>query len=211
MEEINPDNMRQAIRAEMRNRFKATLVAKEAQGSAKIKSIRRIPWAWAASVAILIGLGFTYWGLQGGESASSTSLFASNFEPLANTLAISTRGEEVENKLREAMVFYDAGQHENALNLFREIPVEERPEGFYLYQGISYLALGQSEQASNSILKIKPESSFYFDANWYLMLAYLQQEDEQERHIHLLRGMKNLEGHSYREEAEELLKQLKRK
>jgi len=49
-------------------------------------------------------------------------------------------------------------------------------EGVQLYQGISYLALQQNEKAIVA-LQSASEGNFSASTQWYLALAYLQQED----------------------------------
>ncbi|MGB5556266.1 MAG: hypothetical protein WBM83_16535, partial [Flavobacteriaceae bacterium] len=65
-------------------------------------------WAIAASIALLIGLG--YFGYNTFSGADYNKLYASNFEQYPNTVYTITRGEGEETIEREAFAAYEAGE-----------------------------------------------------------------------------------------------------
>lgn len=135
-------------------------------------------WAIAASVIVLVGLGWlgytNFMGTNYGE------LYKDNFQEYPNTVYTISRGDTVESLEREAFAAYESGNFQTALNNFDKIlPSDQKP---YLdfYRALSYLQLNKTEEAKKLFIKsIKNDGAFVPESHWYLALAYLKEKDKE--------------------------------
>jgi tetratricopeptide (TPR) repeat protein len=201
MREWSDEQLKDALREGLRTRWKARLREQEA-GLGRRRTLKRLPtWAWAAALAALVAVSL--WLFLPSPSVPSSQLFATYFEPLPNVLIPEIRGEGDENKLDQALRQYSTGDYSAALAAFDQVELAEQTAGYFLYRGITELALEKGEAAQIS-LEQATDDSFRFSQQWYLSLAYLQQEQlDQARQ--LLALIQADQQHPFREQASELL------
>jgi tetratricopeptide (TPR) repeat protein len=116
---------------------------------------------------------------------------------------------ESEPILAEAMELYEAGNYPAANDDFDKVlATDPENEQALFYAGVSYLAAGNAEEALSKLKKLEnKKSSTYYEASlWYQALAYIQKGEKKEA-AKMLEKVIKLQG-SYREKAEELLRQL---
>jgi len=143
-----------------------------------------------------------------GKDQPNEKLFAEYYQPYPN-IASSVRGELTEGKLQDALQQYDARDYKATLNLLQEIHVTEPNNvAANFYAGVSYLKVEESERAATSLQKVIElgDSKFSEPAEWYLALAFLQQNDLEKTRAALEAIIAT--DHLYKEQAVKLLERL---
>ncbi len=175
-------DLKKIISIQQQKDLKSTLQQFE-ENVQKKSTVLFIPKKWlvAASLALLIGLGF--WFVKNHYFISSEQLFSQHFEPYRNIVRPIERGEN-ENSLEfKAFVAYEGGNYYKSINLFNSV---DNSEDTYIlfYKAMSYLEVNKTSEAINILLPIATsknykESDLNFDelANWYLGLAYLKMNE----------------------------------
>lgn len=129
-------------------------------------------WAMAASIALLVGLG---WLSYNNMDTNYDSLYDSNFEQYPNTVVTITRGDSSVSIEKEAFAAYELGNYERALLVFDKIPENDKKEYLAFYQALSYLKLNKLD---NAMLLFKTvianNNDFVGEAHWYLALTYIK-------------------------------------
>lgn len=171
-------DLQRAIRKKENQDLKVKLkgIEKEIQTTAspsQAKSRFR-PWSIAASITIFLTLGWlTYYSLSG---ISNQDLYNAHFEPYPNTVYSITRSDGSESVEREAFVAYESQDYERAAELFLNAGEAITHGDFYLAQVL--LQLNRNEEAIELFAKsMLEDSSFEAEANWYLALAYLKENN----------------------------------
>ena len=201
MSDINPEELKNALRAEMRERLKSELASKEAMSGIR----RRLrPLSWAATILLATLALWFFWPMTAPNGAN---LFAEFFEPLPNALSPTIRGQEDRVPLDQALMLYDGGNYAEAVKQFNTIPESELPSGGLMYRGISYLGAQDWDNAIADLEQAKT-GTYRLSAEWYHALALLGKGDLDEA-IQLLETINIQETHPYREQAEELLEKLR--
>jgi len=114
-----------------------------------------------------------------GKDQPNEKLFAEYYQTYPN-IASSVRGELTEGKLQDALQQYDAENFKAALKLLQEILVTDpNNAAANFYAGVSYLKIEESEHAATSLQKVieLSDPKFSEPAEWYLALAFLQQNN----------------------------------
>ena len=145
--------------------------------SSSIDKSNRSPWkSWsiAASIALLIGLG--WFGYRTFSGTDYEGLYDMNYETYPNTVYTITRSDSRASLERDAFMAYEKGEHESAIALFNDLSREGQGEDYIdFFLGQSYLNLDRNDDAIEKFRKtIDSVSEFVAEAHWYLALAYLK-------------------------------------
>lgn len=174
---------------------------------ATIRSInpRRRFLAIAAAVIVLVVSSVLIWNVLQSESPSSSELFAANYEPY--TIGQRSGNDDLTEVEKAAFENYADGNYKTAILNF-QILVTQNPtnETYLLGLGSAYLSTQQTINAIKIFDLINDSSINYQAAQWYLALAYLQ-NDEVETAKKTLEALAQGE-RTYAIKAKELLKQL---
>ena len=134
-------------------------------------------WLVAASILIIIGLGFVF--VKSNFYPSPDELFVENYEPYRNIVLPIERGENTNTIEYSAFVAYENGNYHKAINLFNSVP-NSNTTYIIFYKSMCYMSLNKTREAITllkTIVDSKPEinseKNFNELANWYLGLAYL--------------------------------------
>jgi len=144
-----------------------------------------------------------------GKDQPNEKLFAEYYQPYPN-IASSVRGELTEGKLQDALQQYDAGNFKAALKLLQEILVTEPDNAAAnFYAGVSCLKIEESARAVINLQKVIAlnDPKFSEPAEWYLALAFLQQNDLTKTRAPLETIIAT--DHLYKEQAVKLLERLR--
>jgi tetratricopeptide (TPR) repeat protein len=161
--------------------------------------------AYGVATVFLVGVvSVLYWGRE----TANEKLFAEYYQPYPN-IASSVRGELIDDKLQDALQQYDADDFKAALALLQEILVAE-PENIVanFYAGVCYLKLEKPSLAIAGLQKViaANDERLAEPAEWYLALAYLQQNDAEKTRASL-NGI-IAKKHIYKDQATTLLERL---
>ena len=213
-EPIDPklhEDLNKAIRAHHFDTMKAELQSLEKAQSLQVrKSVWRNYFAIAASVLVIISLA--WWYLLSSAQATPQALFAEHFEPMDNIIYPITR-DLIPNQdtpiEKYAYQAYEQGKYASAIQLFESIPTTNRTLNQILYTNIAQMATGQYQPAITSLKQLANESDYEFQANaqWYLALAYLRDE-QLEKSKTILIQISQTPNHPYMTEAKELLSKI---
>jgi tetratricopeptide (TPR) repeat protein len=140
------------------------------------------------------------------ENASNQQLYTSYFTPYEDM--ISVRGDEETVLLNEAMSAYNEGNYEAATPRLQRYAAltDARPE-IHLYLGISLMQTNQDAAALESLKISLDQPLVQQQAEWYIALAYLKQDD-MDRARQQLEEIANNSGHYKQESARNLLESL---
>jgi len=175
------NDLKRVINKNQKQNLKQKLIGFEKEIEAKNKSISSKPrlknWSIAASIALLIGLGWIAYSTFSGPDYDN--LYVANFETYPNTVYTITRSDADQSLERNAFAAYEASDYEKAAAAFLDLKTQggSAHTDFYLAQ--SYMHLGKDNEAIE-ILKsiILNDMEFKAEAHWYLALAYIKTKDE---------------------------------
>lgn len=205
------EDLKKAIRAQIREELKADLEAAEVEvsgtgGGAKVISLKKIIWVAAAVALLLVGVWFA---LQNNPAKNSTELYAQYYEPFDNVILPVNRSNSnvpKENILQQAFVSYENGAYTEAEKLFTQLPDSlARTPDIQFYQGLVLLENGKNKEGQTILEKLILQSDFQFQkqAEWYLALAYLKTGEREKTNVLLEKISKDAK-HPYEKEAKEL-------
>ena len=174
----------------------------------KMRSSRLRYWAAAACIVLVAGLSYLF--LLSGGNTSAEELYADNFKPYQDL--ITMRDGSADAQIATAMETYRAGNFEDAVPLFDALMDSgHETAGLLLYSGIAHIAqpTPQTEEGIGHvewIIANYKDSEYYFAAEWYLGLAYLQLPDSEKAKKQFEKI--SLLGNSYSAKADEILENL---
>ncbi|MDO6810869.1 tetratricopeptide repeat protein [Zobellia galactanivorans] len=204
------NNLKRVIREKEAKQLKAKLIGfeegiqKEETARAPFTVYRK--WAMAASIALLVGLGWL--GYNNFSGSGYMDMYEEHFQEYPNTVYAITRGEEADTSLeRQAFVAYETNDNVQAIALFTQLKETKNTEAVNFYLAQSYLKNGQAEKAIALFDEtINEKGEFRPQALWYAALAYLK-INEKENAIRMLNDLV-ADGRYKKEEASKLLKDL---
>jgi len=145
-------------------------------------------WSIAASIALLIGLGWM--GYNSLIKTDYDDLYNAHFQEYPNTVYTITRSDANESLEREAYVAYESGNYEKAIANFEKLQADGVKNHINFYLALSYLGIENNSMAIRLFEKvIEEQSGFEAEASWYLALTHLRVRDKAkaigilERHI----------------------------
>ncbi len=193
------DELKDAIRENMRQRFKEQLQDLEANSkTAKRRTL--IPRTWLVAAGIALVLAIAGWLWLSPSNVDHMALADSFFEPLPNVLAPEIRGEGNEGMLITAMQQYDKGAYAKAATQLNSIPDSLQTPETQLYLATAYLA----EQRTAEALNVLDDLGNPTEVQWYRCLAHLQSGDQEQAMAIATELVASAEGY-YKERAAALL------
>lgn len=148
----------------------------------KTKPVRKLtPWwyAAAASVLLLVSTVWFFWDRQ--SEVPTEQLYAKYMEPYPNMVTPKVRGNvDADTLMAVALSLYDQEAYSEAAVLLEQIYNEEPNDHAAFYLAICHLMLQKASTSisllGSDLLKNSPHFSPVI-VNWYLGLAFLQQND----------------------------------
>ena len=163
--------------------------------SSPIYFLQRYWRAVAASVLLIIGMGWFYW--QTVQPTLSEQLLATYFEPYP-PIGIQrdhTSMTSEETLRAKEYGYYNTGNYAAAIPTFEQLHQEYQDTLSLYYQGIPLLGNHQYEAAIEKLSIVKNQHTVLeSQANWYLFLSYVGKGKTQE--IHKMARELNLEKHT---------------
>ena len=204
-------DLKQVIRNKETKDLKRKLAGFE-KNISKDTPVRELPrtdyrkWAMAASVALLIGLGWL--GYNNFSGSDYGNLYDENFQQYPNTVYAITRGDNDDNSLeRKAFVAYETDENVSAIEFFEELKTTENSENVTFYLAQSYL---KNEQPKKAIVffeeVVSGKGEFAPQALWYAALSYLK-TDQKENAMQVLKDLV-ADGRYKKAEASAILKEV---
>lgn len=154
----------------------------------EIKPIRKLTawWYAAASIVVLIGAVWFFENRQ--EHTTTDKLYAQYMEPYPNMVAPKVRGDIPADKMMaEALALYDKQAYSEASVLLKQLYEEHPDDEITFYLAICHLMLQESNESIQLFVSRSWEKSMYFSPtviNWYLGMAFLQQNDREQALSH---------------------------
>ncbi|MFK8058059.1 MAG: hypothetical protein AB8F78_18170 [Saprospiraceae bacterium] len=175
----------QVIRSSVKNQLKTQAgihLAGHKEKPARLTVLKR---ALQIAALLLVTIGGLYL-FTNDQPQTGSQLFAAHFElpEQANVRANTNRIASWE----EAMNSYAAKDYEGTIQLLssaidqKDSPYQDR---VHLYLGLSQLMENEELQAITSFEKVRPESSYIHDAEWFTAMAYLKVEDMEKAKVAL--------------------------
>lgn len=129
--------------------------------------------AVAAMLSLLIVSALVLTNINNGSSPET--LFVEYYQPFENQ-AGAKRSISDKEKLDYAMMEYDKGNYDEAIEIFEEIEIkDENRIQIWMYGGITYLELDKVEKAIENFQNIiQTDSEYELEAKWYLSMCYLK-------------------------------------
>ncbi len=164
---------------------------------------RRMIWLAAAAAAVLVlaVLSVVFWPRT---QLAPEALFAAHFAPKS---APGERGSTESDLWPRALDHYAAREYATAIGNFDRLLADSSfqfPDQALLYQGISYLALDQTQAAIERLEQVSPEKYEHDDAQWFLALAWLKTGEAQKAR-HTFQFIAQQKSHPYQAQAQQLL------
>ncbi len=203
-------DLKRVIREKETNTLKDKLSGFEKKIS-KDTPVRTLPhtnyrkWALAASIALIIGLGWI--GYNNFTGPDYNALYQENFQNYPNTVYTISRSESDETLERDAFVAYESGDFKEAADNLKIISKNRPSDYLDFYLGMSYLNLNQFEEAKAYFTNtINSKSEFVDEAYWYLALIALKEKNKDSANEYLRKLTAN-DGYN-QERARQLLEKL---
>lgn len=129
------------------------------------------------AASLIIGLGILSLWLQN-RPVDNNQLFAAYFEPYANVITPSERGNDASTPKTKAFRYYDTQNYEAASTQFETLYQSTNTSYYLFYQAICELQLNNTNKAI-SLLEAHQhyEDKVSQHRNWYLALAYLKADN----------------------------------
>lgn len=160
---------------------------------------QRFYWAAAAAVLLLIPV---YFLLK--ANAAEEKLFARYFTPYENVATQSPR-----DPLNQALEQYRSKNYAKALGILETMEDKgDVSDSTLFYKANVHLQLDQPREAIAALQKVPATSTFYEEAQWYLALALLKNDDSEEAQ-EIVSKIAQKPTHPYHQQAEKLAKELK--
>ncbi len=155
----------------------------------------------------MILIGISYFWLS--SSSGPEKLFTKYYQPYRGSVVASVvRGDSLLSTEQAAIQAYDNRNYIQAVPLLEKITQQEKSLNWRFYLGIAYLETGDLKKAESSLTVVARDSGslFYRQAQWYLALVFLKQNNtDQAKEILLV--LKKQPG-TYAEKANLLLKEI---
>ncbi|MBN1598240.1 MAG: tetratricopeptide repeat protein [Bacteroidales bacterium] len=159
----------------------------------------------AASVAISVVLVLNVFK----SNVTAGDLVNQYYKPAEISMSFRAKGEENDNNIRQAMIYYENKNYIEAIALFEKILKEDDSRiGLNLYSGISNMEIREYEKANDNFQKVidHQTNAFIESANWYLGLCYLMTDDV-EKARQIFTAISDEKGH-YAKNARKILRKL---
>lgn len=135
----------------------------------------------AAVVLPLFFVGLLYYFLSKDPINSPAFAIDINFEPYPTAAFQREMSKETAFRFKETFIAYEKGDYKSAVSLFqKEMPYDEENIFLELYYGISLVGAKQNHTAIpilEQIIATTPNAIVKEKAQWYLALAFLQEND----------------------------------
>lgn len=146
------------------------------QTSRLLPNIYKIFIATAAIVTIVFAINRLF--IFNRDSLSNDQLFEAYFEVYPNIYSTKGLGDIRSKPLENAFKLYDAEQYRDAVSAFAKAEKEILSNNTTsFYYGQSLIAIGDTEKAKIELEKISIENPLYNEAQWYIALAYLKEDN----------------------------------
>lgn len=170
-------------------------------GSAGSSPFRPQMWlSIAAAILLLMVAG--YFLLN--NKAEPQELFATYYESPAAPEEMGISPPGVDSLLQLAHTQFNQQNYPNAIALYTQVTQLNGRAESWQYLAYAHLNMGKSQQAIDAFLNDTQPNDM---SEWYLALAYLQNENP-EKAREVLQEIAKDEGHDFQGEAEELIKKL---
>ncbi|GAA4274436.1 hypothetical protein U6A24_15805 [Aquimarina gracilis] len=157
----------------------------------------------AAAIAILLSI-FIF-------SESKYDKLYAHYVELDNIPSLITRGEQENELVKKAQLFFEDQKYEEAIQSFstyQSTNVKSIDPLTYIYTGVSYLEIRDFENALDQFELLEKSNTLHSKkANWYRVLVYLKQGDKEK----LRETLKNISSdkNNYNfQKAKELIKKI---
>lgn len=178
-------DLKKAISNHQNRELKETLeiFEKNVQNSS-LFTVIPVKWMAAASLVLLLSTGA--WVVRNYMFPSNERIYETYFEPYQNTIVPIVRGAEINTIEYRAFVAYESGEYHKAVNLFNSLE-NAKDKYVQFYKAMCFLSVDKADEAIQTLLPLANDSSNDLEAmdwkqkaEWYIGLAYLRQDKEQE-------------------------------
>lgn len=158
------------------------------EGNSKVKSFSIRPWiSIAASLLVLVG---AFYFINNSTSTKSISELAhleiQELQIMADQTVMRKGEADVDELRKSANLFYVEGEYAKALENWHVLSSGQKTiQSDFLYMGICYLKLGDSQQALKQLEKIDSPKGFELEWRWVSALACLDSNAKEKAHTHL--------------------------
>lgn len=160
-------------------------------------------WLAVASIILLVGLSY-FFNLN--NTPSSNELFNNYFEPYRNVIQPIERSATQQNEKTMAFMAYEKGDYAKAVQLFTNLYATTKEPYYLFYKANALLKLEKADEALPLLQEhLKTKDTLTEKTNWYMALAYLKLEDEENAKKLLQKVI--AEGTYKTKEAKKLLKE----
>ncbi|HZW76919.1 MAG TPA: CDC27 family protein [Flavobacteriaceae bacterium] len=161
------EDLKKAITLESRDALKKQL--RQIEENRRPSSKRQ--WIYiAATIALVIGLATLFFTSQ----PSNEQLFASYYEPFPNVVEPIVRNSGNSSMKTDAFFAYENQKYEEAAALFDRLIAETGEDYAFFYGAVSHLSNNEASNAINLLSSHEFHSDFKDKAPWFLALAYLR-------------------------------------
>ncbi|RAJ93096.1 hypothetical protein LX87_04608 [Larkinella arboricola] len=199
-----------------RTAYKASLSASKptAEQPAPVRPLLRWPyWAAAASVVVVLGIGYYAYEQTASRQADlalTETVTANANDDLLKSFPTDQVSAQTRTTFLDALTNYKAGRYDRVIEQLKVLPADKKTVAYKNYLlGLSYLANKQAAQAIPLLVKARQTSSneLHRKAEWFLALAYVK-NNQKERALPLLKQISADRTHPYQSLAQRVLRKI---
>lgn len=139
----------------------------------------------AAAILVFLIPTFLYFGGMFNASQATPHELAMQYFEAPDNIALSMRGtEDTDNEIATrqelAKQLYAQKDYQGALTTLEKLPIQDSSVNVsqvHFSMGVCHYLLKQYKEAAQDLLEVNPQEGIKAKANWYLALAYLQQNE----------------------------------
>lgn len=170
-------------------------------------------WAAAASVVIVLGVGYYAYQQTGNRQADIAYSETFSSDPSNDLLKDFPSGKvspSVKTEFLEAITNYKAGKYDRVIEQLAALPVDKQTIYYKDYfLGLSYLANKQPTKAIPLLIKAQaaPSRQLRQKSEWFLALAYVKNE-QKEKALPMLKRISTDKAHPFNSLAQRVLQKI---
>ncbi|QDK78883.1 hypothetical protein EXU85_09810 [Spirosoma sp. KCTC 42546] len=196
--------------------YKATIATPEATPDSKTAVRPLISWRyWAAAASVILVLGLGYYTYQQTTSRQTDVAYAETFSPdssdeLVKDFPSGTFSPDARTQLLDALATYKSGKYDQVIAQLSTLPADKKSIHYKNYfLGLSYLANKQPKEAIPLLNKAlsAPSAKIRQKSEWFLALAYVK-NGQKEKALPILKTISTDKANPFQSLAKQVVKKI---
>lgn len=190
--------------------YKATVATEEMEKTVSRPLVTWRYWAAAASVVVVLGLGYYTYQQANDQQADIAYAETSTSDELVKDFPSGTLSPDVQAQLLDALTKYKSGKYDQVITQLTTLPADKQTIHYKNYfLGLSYLVNKQPTEAIPLLNKAltAPSLKIRKKAEWFLALAYVK-NNQKEKALPILKTISIDNANPFQSQAKQVLQKI---